>query len=201
MIYLYHIPHPEHTSDLLLGYIGVSKNPRKRFRDHLNPKAKTIVHKAIKSYGITEDQLKILFEFEEDKEAFEKEAELRPEAFMGWNQAPGGQGGNLGPCSEETRQKRRSHTGEKNGFFGKKHSEKTRDHISKVLMSKDAEWRRDVASKAGKGNVGKKRTSESIENYKNVANNRPRYTCEHCSKTGQYNAMIAHHGDNCHKKS
>jgi len=134
-------------------------------------------------------------------DAYDKEKELRPVAQIGWNIAPGGIGGYRGPMTEETREKRRqSALGEKNGFFGKTHDKETRDHISNVLMNKSKEWRSENSSNAGKANLGKVRTDEARENYKTAASNRPVFTCEHCGKTGQYNSMIAYHGDKCKKR-
>jgi predicted GIY-YIG superfamily endonuclease len=199
--YLYHIPHPDNPKDLSLGYIGVTKKtPQRRFREHQSG-VRTIVSKAINSYKIDESCVILLERFDSAEAAYLEESKLRPKEMMGWNQAPGGFGGSRGPVSPETRLKRRlSSLGEKNHFYGKSHSEETRNTISKSLLTKDKNWRVANAAKAGKANVGKVRTEESKLNYKSTAQNRPKFTCSYCNKTGQYNSMIAWHGEKCKMK-
>lgn len=196
MYHVYHIQHPSDKLDLSLGYIGVTKkNPKRRFWEHSNGK-KTIISKAIKSHALTDESLSILFTFESKEEAYAKELELRPLEKMGWNQAPGGLGGDRGPDSDETRLKKSlAHRGENNHFYGKTHTLETRKKIRENLLSKDSVWRTKNASNAGKANIGKPKKNK--EAYKLVANSRPKFTCEYCNKTGQYNSMIAHHGTNC----
>ena len=121
--------------------------------------------------------------------------------MMGWNQAPGGLGGSRGPISPETRLKRRlSSLGEKNHFYGKTHSNETRNIISQALLAKEKEWRIVNAAKAGKANIGKVRSDVSKLNYQKSAKNRPKFNCPYCNKSGQYNSMIAWHGENCKMK-
>lgn len=87
--------------------------------------------------------------------------------------------------------------GDKNHFYGKHHSQHTRTKISKTLMSIDKSWRIENSKNAGKGNLGKKKNPETIKNFKKAALSRPKFTCPHCNKIGQFNSMIAYHGDNC----
>lgn len=198
--YVYHIPHPEHQFNLSLGYIGVTnKTPKRRFAEHVKG-SRSIVSKAIKSYGITD--VVTIASFDSAMEAYRMEMILRPFEKIGWNQAPGGIGGSRGPISDETRVKRRLNSlGEKNNFYGKTHSDDSRVLISNALLRKDQEWRSNNASNAGKANKGKFRTEDSKKNYKQAASLRPKYTCPNCNKVGQYNSMIAWHGINCKIKT
>ena len=199
MYFVYHIPHPNNPEDLSQGYVGVTVNPKSRFVDH--SKGDLIVGRAIRKYQISFESLKILHEFDTAEEAFAKEKELRPEIKIGWNIGVGGNGGSRGPQTVEAKLLMSAKmSGENNPYFGKKHDDKIKEKISKALLDKPEEWRKECASKAGKANVGKVRTAESKDKYKNVAASRPKFTCAHCGKTGQYNSMIAHHGENCKKK-
>ena len=63
------------------GYIGVSKDPYHRFKVH---KRRGRVHGSCK--------IKILYEGSRER-CFEKEHQLRPEPFIGWNNARGGSHG------------------------------------------------------------------------------------------------------------
>lgn len=199
--YLYHIPHPDDPKNLSLGYVGVTnKTPQRRFREHQSG-VRTIISKAICSYKIVESSVVMLACFDSAEAAYLAESKLRPKEMMGWNQAPGGFGGSRGPASFETRLKRKlSSLGEKNHFYGKTHSDETRNVISQSLLTKDKEWRVTNASKAGKANLGKVRTEEAKLNYKRSAKNRPKFTCSYCNKIGQYNSMIAWHGEKCKMK-
>jgi hypothetical protein len=87
--------------------------------------------------------------------------------------------------------------GSGNHFFGKTHSMETREKISLALNSKSSAWRRENSSRAGKGNLGKKKKETTIPNYKSAALARPKFHCPHCDKVGQWNAMIGYHGDKC----
>ena len=196
MHFVYHIPHPNSPDDLSLGYIGVTMNLMSRFKNHMG--SNLIVGNAIRKYQITFDAVKILHVFDTAEEAYAKEKELRPDIKIGWNIGVGGCGGSRGPWTDEIKMLMSNKmSGENNPYFGKKHNEQIRDKISESLMNKPEEWRKECASKAGRANTGKIRTTESKEKYKAVASLRPKYECPHCGKVGQYNSMIAYHGDNC----
>lgn len=201
MYSVYHIPHPKNPNDLSLGYIGVtSRDPKERFQEH--QEGSFIVGKAIRKYQIHPDKIKVLFEFENKDDAFDKEEELRPTIKIGWNIGKGGLGGSRGPCSEKVKAlMSEKMSGENNPYYGKTHGEEVRERISLRLLAKDENWRKSNASNAGKGNIGKIRSEESKKNYTDAANTRPRLTCVYCGKTGQYNSMIAHHNENCKKKT
>lgn len=200
MYSVYHIPNPNHPDNLSLGYIGVtSRNPEERFLEHLS--GNLIVGKAIRKYHIQANDIRVLFEFEDKDEAFGKEKELRPTPKIGWNIGVGGLGGSRGPCSEEAKAlMSEKMSGKNNPYYGKSHTDEIRSQISSRLLEKDEEWRKSNASNAGKGNIGKIRSPKSKRNYANAANERPKFTCQYCGKIGQYNSMIAYHGDNCKKR-
>lgn len=69
------------------GYIGISNQPHKRFKQHKQRKTNPHLTNAFAKYdNITMD---ILFEGTKD-ECKELERQLRPRAEMGWNIVPGG---------------------------------------------------------------------------------------------------------------
>lgn len=192
MYYVYHISLSNIINE---GYIGVTKNLESRFYNHLD--SKYVVGLAIRKYDLTITSMKVLFEFETPEEAYAKENELRPNANIGWNIAPGGLGG-ARPYKESTRLlMSEKMSGENNPYYGKTHSSNIRNKISEKLLEKSSEWRTECASNAGKANKGKIRNDESKQKYTNVASNRPKYECPHCGKIGQYNSMISYHGNNC----
>jgi hypothetical protein len=94
---VYWIRIKDHTSVLDQGYIGVSKNADKRFREHLRE-----IHKgshtnphlvnAVQKYGEENLILEILLSGEENF-CYTFEADLRPMRKIGWNIAPGGHRG------------------------------------------------------------------------------------------------------------
>lgn len=199
MFFVYHIPHPEEPKDINRGYVGVTGDVVKRFKQHSG--SKLIVGKAIRKYKLSISEVVILFEFSNSQEAYAKEFELRPKIKMGWNIGVGGFGGSRGPTSPHVKKiMSEKMSGESNPYFGQKHSNEIRSKISLGLMERDEEWRKDNASNAGKANLGKTRTDESKERYKSSASLRPKFECPHCGKVGQYNSMIAYHGDKCKKK-
>lgn len=195
--YVYHIF--KDINDLNKGYIGVTNNPKSRFR--LHSKSKLIIGRAIRKYGLTfENNFKVLYIFDNAKDAYDKEKELRPKIKMGWNLGIGGFGGARLITEKHKRKISLAMKGENNPYFGKKHSKEIKEKISNTLKSKSEEWRIETASNAGKANLGKIRSEENKKNYSYSAKLRPKYTCPFCNKTGQYNSMIAYHGDNCKKK-
>lgn len=86
--YVYWIRQDHHTDPLTEGYIGVSKEPDRRFRYHacLESNNNDILYKAIKK-GATQE---ILYEYANKEAAYAKEIEMRPEERIGYNLIPGG---------------------------------------------------------------------------------------------------------------
>src|SRR5215475_521741 len=74
------------------GYIGISINLKNRLKNH-RLHQRGFEHKILFK-GLIEDCLRL-------------EEQMRPEPFIGWNQAQGGMGGNSAPRSPETKQRMR----------------------------------------------------------------------------------------------
>lgn len=202
--YVYHISDPRHEADTAYGYIGVTKEPiHIRFKSHA--RGNRIIGKAIRSFKLTEKDIRVLFSFEsEDPKiaydaAYNKELELRPEPFIGWNQCMGGRGGSCGAIPPDVLARRPRFKGQDSPLYGKKQSLEACQFMSKrIFETSTREERSHRASIGGSAGLGK---SKQSENYSIAASQRPRYTCPHCAKEGQYNSMIAWHGDACKKKA
>jgi hypothetical protein len=195
MYHVYHIVDPR-DDNLAKGYVGVTKqDPADRFKDHR--RGDRIIGKAIRSLGLTTDNVRLLFSYPTAAEAYAKEEELRPDNLMGWNQCKGGRGGSAGPLSEEARESRRrtAKRGADNPQFGHGHTPEVVAHIKHVLMTKHTKAER--SRRAAIGGAAGKGVPKNSPMYTQAALNRPKYTCPKCNKVGQYNSMVAWHGDNC----
>ena len=84
--YLYWIRHPEHTDPMTQGYIGVTKNPKTRFRNHKSSGENTYLQRNI-AKGAT---MEILKEFRSREAALKEETKYRPDKGIGWNLTEGG---------------------------------------------------------------------------------------------------------------
>lgn len=118
--YVYWIHLPEHTDPFTEGYIGVSNNPKKRFREHkLNAESSrgicAVVERAITKHG--ESILhEVLIETSEDW-AYFYESKLRPKRGIGWNVAVGGS--------------------TPSGMTGRKHSQETKYKMRIAKLGKE----------------------------------------------------------------
>ena len=163
-------------------YIGQSINERRRYYRHLNKKdAKYPIDLAIKKYGIEQFDYTILYQFQFTDKADakrilnEKEIQYIKQynciSPNGYNIKPGG---NEKGCSPELSQKlSEACKGEKNGFYGKKHSEETRRKMS------------EAAKRRGNNNVTEKRKPLSPEKMK-IANEKRRMWREQYMQTDEY---------------
>jgi len=87
--YVYHI---KDSSSKTEGYVGVTKESKgisKRFREHINSKAKVGV--MIRSLNLSLEDVDILLH-DDISICYELEKELRPHQNIGWNVASGGGG-------------------------------------------------------------------------------------------------------------
>ncbi|MCD6435792.1 MAG: hypothetical protein J7L15_05340 [Clostridiales bacterium] len=90
---VYHIPDPIDPQDIDLGYVGVSTDVKRRFKVHCD--STYTVGIAVREHGIVFEDVVIIEDFKDDvdKKAYDLERELRPTKNIGWNIAPGGDGG------------------------------------------------------------------------------------------------------------
>lgn len=124
----YYVYHISDNNDLNEGYIGVSKQPYKRWKQHSHNN-KTI-GRAIKKNGWTfEKNCRIIFKGERS-ECFEYEKQLRPIPYSGLNEAAGGYGGDVVGLSVRFKIER---LGKGNPNFGLKRSEKTKKLMSERM--------------------------------------------------------------------
>ena len=87
MYSIYWIKYDYHIDPYKEGYIGISKNPLKRFKEHKNSKDNNKVKGAINNGA----DIKIIFNNLSLNEALEIEKSYRPEELIGWNFCEGGQ--------------------------------------------------------------------------------------------------------------
>jgi group I intron endonuclease len=125
---VYWIKKSEHSNVYDEGYVGISKNVKRRFTDHKNSKnRKSLVHNAINKYNDIE--CIVLFEGLSADQAKDVERQYRPNEGIGWNLA---KGGGLPPNMKGIKRPNHSEKmkGQNNHFYGKTHSEET-----KLLLS------------------------------------------------------------------
>lgn len=89
MVKVYWIHKKEHTDILTEGYVGVTCDIDTRLEFHTKRNKNHKLRNAINKYK-NEIAVDIVYEFQTEKEALEKEIELRPNPFIGWNLAEGG---------------------------------------------------------------------------------------------------------------
>lgn len=89
MAAVYWIRHPDHTDMFTQGYIGVSNNADKRFKQHLEKKQNKHLTNAINKYGWG-NLLKTQIVIANKDYCFNLEQQLRPKENIGWNIAMGG---------------------------------------------------------------------------------------------------------------
>lgn len=127
-------------------YIGQSINIERRFEEHKNTnRTSKYLHRAMIKYGIDNFKFEII-EICHKEELSEKEKywinyyhSISP---YGYNLTDGGDGGNTfryrtEEQMEETKKKiSNAVSGENNGFFGKHHSEKTKEKLKQINIGK-----------------------------------------------------------------
>ena len=113
-----------------MQYIGVSKNPQKRFKAHYGTKTKAVsfLKNAMRKYGFENFKLEVLLQstqaycYEVEQKAVTAFNTIEPN---GYNICAGGRGA-FGIY------------GEKNGMFGKKHSSETLEKMRLAQLGKKA---------------------------------------------------------------
>lgn len=128
---VYWIHREVHTSPDNEGYIGITKNVEKRIKDHFNRPSNLHLKYAMNKYSDIKHT--ILYEYINEYDAIEIEKRFRPNKNIGWNIAEGGgiPPSNLGVKFTEERKEK--HRGNNNGFYGKKHSDETKEFMSKRM--------------------------------------------------------------------
>ncbi|KJR15248.1 hypothetical protein [Vibrio parahaemolyticus] len=78
---LYHIHYPKDSGILSEGYIGVTSNPLARYKDHKRERLKN---------HFKQGAVMTILEEGSREHISNRESELRPKEYMGWNKATGG---------------------------------------------------------------------------------------------------------------
>jgi len=133
---VYWIRHKSHTDIFNQGYIGISKNIKRRWKEHHLNTENNHLKQAIKKYG-WDRLIKEVILISDDKYCLEIESKLRPNDKIGWNIVKGGgkpplavgnkfnkgRSGNLHPMWGKKRpdtilrNKLFTHTGKNNGRY------------------------------------------------------------------------------------
>jgi group I intron endonuclease len=135
---------------------------------------------------------------------------------IGYNVSRGGDGANLEHLTEESKKKigeknRINNLGEKNGMFGKHHTEESKQksrlsHLGQPSGMKGKHHKEESKEKTRKTLTGRKQARETGEKRsksmigKNVGKYTELVTCPYCNKVGGINAMKRWHFDNCRYK-
>lgn len=125
---VYWVKRKGHSDYYKEGYVGISKHPQKRYKEHKKRKrSSSIVHNAINKYDDIE--MVILHENLSIEKAKEIEKNLRPLENIGWNIA---EGGGVPPNMKGIKRPEHSEKmkGPNNPFYGNKHSEETKLFLS-----------------------------------------------------------------------
>lgn len=141
MAEVYWIRLPEHTDVFSQGYVGVTgRTAKDRFAEHIkdcNRACSSHYHfyRALRKYEDKVVVVSTLIVGEEDY-CYLMENKLRPENYIGWNMAAGGQRPLRDPNSygDEWKEKLRQHN------LGKEHSQETLDKLSSLSKSN---WERE----------------------------------------------------------
>jgi len=144
-------------------YVGQTRQKlNRRISGHKSSKKKTGIDAAIKKYGWENFSVEVIEECPVEQLS-EREiiwiAELNAKGLNGYNLTDGGDGGGSNP-SEETRARISANhadvSGEKNPFYGKKHSKETRAVMSSAKKGKSHKpHTKETRDKISVGNKGK----------------------------------------------
>lgn len=89
MVKVYWIHKKEQTNILAEGYVGITTDLDTRINFHKKRNKNFKLRNAINKYK-DEIIVDVVYEFQTEEEALQKEIELRPKPFIGWNLAEGG---------------------------------------------------------------------------------------------------------------
>jgi group I intron endonuclease len=155
---VYWIRHKDHTDMFNQGYIGVSKNPDRRWLEHGKRSPNLYLKNAIKKYG-WDNLIKEVILIGEETYCYDLEAKIRSTKQTGWNIA---EGGAKPPSMLGLR-------GAQTSMFGKKHSKETREKMKgRVSPNKGKTLNAETKEKLRQAHVGKKHSEKTIEKMRVV---------------------------------
>lgn len=182
---------------------GIEIRKSEHLNDTFNKKSQSYFHKAIRKYGKENFEWEILCECKDIDELnkmekhYIKEYNTFIDSGGGYNMTTGGDGHTI---SEETIENMRNarlgkFCGENNSFYGKRHTEETKQKISKIR----------IEGKIAKGNNNPmyninhtEETKQKIRKSKLGVNIKHKIVkCPHCVISGGSNVMYRWHFDNC----
>jgi len=186
---VYWIHHPEHTDMFSQGYIGVSKDLKRRFRNHAKRSDNPHLKNAINKYG-WDNLVKQIILVADDAYCFMIEKALRSTDNIGWNIVRGG--GNP-PISRWNK-----------GIPALPHV------IEAVIKANTGRIHtKEEKEKRIKGLIGRPMSAKNKEALRIANMNRiptmkgkhfPTVTCPHCNKVGGIIPMKRWHMNNCKLK-
>jgi group I intron endonuclease len=209
---VYWIHHPEHTDMFSQGYVGVSKDLKKRWNDHAKRTGNLHLKRAIKKYG-WDNLVKEVVLVAEETYCLMIEAKLRAEDKMGWNIT---KGGGMPPSalgmkftrSEEWKQKQSvARKGKPSWNKGIKYTEEQKSNVFKLseymkdkphgMLGKTQSIESIESMKQKK--IGKKQTPESVEKRRKamIGYVYTKTTCPNCNKSVSINMAKRYHFDKC----
>lgn len=201
-MFLYWIRDITHTDISQEGYVGISKDPEKRFKIHKKSKHK--VGSAIRKYNI--ETFEIIFEGSEE-ECLLKEHKLRPSDNIGWNETTGG--GKPPSTFSNTKGHKKSEAAKKSWTPERraKQSEFMKNNkISPRTTSDQLKEKRSQNAKLRYSDPDEKRKLSELMTGKkrgkyNMTKEYPTIQCPHCNvssnKHGSWSFMKRWHFDNC----
>lgn len=154
---VYWIRLSEHSDVKSEGYVGISNNPTRRFKEHCKCERDGILSNAIRKHGEKNLVLDVIEEGISFQEAKRLEKEMRPKMRIGWNTMTGGSvpPSNKGVIRPDQSEKMK---GKNNPFYGKTHSDEVKQTLSENMSGVKNPFygkKRPEHSKKMKEKVGK----------------------------------------------
>lgn len=187
--YLYWIHYPEHSDPMTEGYIGITKDLKRRFKAHSISDNKKV------RYGIKKGaKMSVIGQFNTKENALTEEQRLRPSEQIGWNIVPGGGAPPANPWNKGRKGRQPNHntSGLSKGHGWNRGTKGVMKAWNKGLTGaqKHSEETKQKMSESHKGIVF---TDEHRKNISLAAQNRPRVICEHCGADVQKQTYGRYH--------